>query len=340
MKISQLLLTAAAMLTSAVLIPTAQAQADISYKYNFVKLEYPGALSSFPLGINALRQIVGVRIDAQGVNHGYLYQNGKFIDIDYPGAAAIPNGGTFTGGINDLGQIAGVFTDAQGYQHGFLRSILPGCEGRTESFCKPSYQKIDVPGAVQTKGIDFELGEGLGTGAAGINDQGEVVGLYATPGKYSAAFKLSHGKFTSIDDPASSHLPGNGSRAFSINLFGDIAGAYIKQANASAPPVNDGFVFNGRDFIPVHVPNSELGGFGTQANGINDLQEVTGVYSDPQGTFHGLYWAGGQSFKLDYPNAPYSENHGINDRGDITGAYIIDLTYAYHGFVAYRKDGL
>ena len=330
-KLSQLIMTGITMLVSANFVSTAQAQADISYQYNFVKLDYPGAPVSFPLAINIFRQIVGVQIDAKGVSHGYLYQNGKFTDINYPGASQIPGGGTFTGGLNDLGQVAGLFTDSKGFQHGFVR-----CE-----FCKPEYQQIDVPGAVQTMGIEFETGVGLGTAALGINDEQDVVGLYAAAGDYSAGFKLSHGKFTTVDDPLSSHLPGNGSRLFTINNFGDIAGAYIKQANATSPQFSEGFLFNGKEYIPVSVPNAEMGGFGTQANGLNDLQQVVGVYTDPQGQFHGLFWAGRQSFKLDYPGVFYSENHSINLRGDITGAYIVDFTGEnYRGFVAYRKDGL
>ena len=330
-KLSKLLMTGITMLVSANFVSTAQAQADISYQYNFVKLDYPGAPVSYPLSINIFRQIVGVRFDAKGVGHGYLYHNGKFTDIDYPGASQIRGGGTFTGGINDLGQVAGIFTDAQGFQHGFIR-----CE-----FCEPVYRPIDVPGAVQTMDIEFETGFGLGTAAIGINDEQEVVGLYATADHYSAGFKMSHGKFTSIDDPLSSHLPGFGSRLFTINNFGDIAGAYIKQANATSPPVSEGFLFNGKDYIPISLPNADMGGLGTQASGLNDLQQVVGVYTDPQGQFHGLFWAGGQSCKLDYPGVPYSENHAINARGDITGAYIVDLTGPnYRGFVAYRKDGL
>lgn len=64
-----------------------------------------------------------------------------------------------------------------------------------------------------------------------------------------------------------------------------------------------------------------------------------GVFTDPQGNFHGLFWAGRQSFTLDYPHMPYSECHSINAQGDITGAYISDLTGPnYRGFVAYLKD--
>jgi probable HAF family extracellular repeat protein len=139
----------------------ANAQPSISWAYDFVKLDYPGAAVSFPLGINATRQIVGVRIDAAGVNHGYFYSNGKFTDIDFPGAAAIPGGGTFTGGINDRGDVAGVYTHRKGFQHGFMRTYAPGCD-QTNSHCQPAFHTIDVPGAVQTQKYRFRARYGIG----------------------------------------------------------------------------------------------------------------------------------------------------------------------------------
>ena len=320
-------------------VSTAQAEPSVAWRYDFVKIDYPHSLASFPLGINSKRQIIGVRVDTNGVNHGYLYQNGKFTDIDYPGASQIPGGGTFTGGINDDGDVAGLFTDGQRFQHGFVRTAPDGCLSDWDTRCKPVYRQIDVPGAAQTKDIFFETGTGLGTAAIGIDNQQTVVGIYATQGLYSVGFALSHGRFTTIDDPASGHTPGNGSRVFAVNDFGAVAGAYSTQASPTAPQINGGFLFNGYEYIPVNVPGSEKGGFGTQANGVNNRQEVVGVFSDPQGTFHGLVWTFGQSFILDYPNAPYSECHSINAQGDITGAYITDLSGAnYRGFVAFLKN--
>ena len=64
-----------------------------------------------------------------------------------------------------------------------------------------------------------------------------------------------------------------------------------------------------------------------------------GVYTDPVGTFHGMLWAGGQAFSIDYPGVPYTELHSINATGDVTGAYIVDPSGEnYRGFVAYRKN--
>jgi hypothetical protein len=311
---------------AAVLFPIwfANAQPSISWAYDFVKLDYPGAAVSFPLGINATRQIVGVRLRIS-----ISPEQPRFPVVALSPAAL----------INDRGDISGVYTDQKGFQHGFMRTYAPGCD-ESNSHCQPAFHTIDVPGAVQTQNIVFELGTGLGSAAVGINNLQDVVGLYATKGLYPAGFKLSHGSFTTgIDDPASSHSEGNGSRLFAINDLGFIAGAYQTDPIPAAPfGVSHGFMFAGGNYIPVYVPGSEQGGFGTQANGINIFLEVVGVYTDPMGTFHGMLWAGGQPFSVDYPGAPYSEVHSINAGGDLTGAYIVDLTGEnYRGFVAYRK---
>ena len=338
---------ALSVLIAATFVSPAQAQPSIAYRYNFVKIDYPKAPASFPLSINSKRQIIGVWIDANGVYHGYLYQGGKFTNIEYPGALQIQGGGTFTAGLNDRGDISGTFKDKDGYQHGFIRTLPEDCDDDRDGKCKPIYRQIDVPGAAKTKDVPFELGTGLGTGVAGINNYQDVVGLYATheAAPYSLGFKLSHGRFTTIDDPASGHTVGTGSRTFSLNDYGDVVGAYSKQTSASPYPINGGFVFDGKEYISVYVKDSEKGYFGTQANGINNRQEVVGVFSDPLGIFHGLYWVRHQSFTLDYPNEPFTECHSINAKGDITGAYLSrpDLYdpkfgFAYRGFVAFLKD--
>jgi probable HAF family extracellular repeat protein len=337
--LSRLLTAGTAFLMASSFAALTQAQTNIASRYEFVKLDYPNAPASYPLGINSSRQIVGARIDLKGVFHGYLYANGTFTDIDYPGASQIPGGGTITGGINDLGAIAGTFSDAKGFQHGFLRTVPLGCANSQDSRCKPIYQQLDVPGAAQTTGIVFETGPGLGTAASGINLEGNVVGMYATQGLYSAGFEYANGKYISIDDPASAHVPGLGSRVFEVNDFGVMVGSYESQATPASRPISNGFVYFGYQYIPVFVDGSDKGGFGTQANGINDLGEVVGVFTDQKGVFHGFLWALGQAFSLDFPNVPYTEAHGINIRGDITGAYLPDMSeHSYHGFVAYRKN--
>src|SRR5439155_13125714 len=118
-------------------------------------------------GINNSGEMVGNIIDNAGVNHGFLFQDGAFTQIDVPGASH-----TFTFGINDKDEIVGFYIDSGGAQHGYLRTD----DG--------SFITIDVPGATATN-------------LRGINDQGSITGDYRNASVTHAfvcrgAIKISH----------------------------------------------------------------------------------------------------------------------------------------------------
>jgi probable HAF family extracellular repeat protein len=115
----------------------------------FVPIEFPGAMFTTAIGINARGQIVGGFRDAGGVIHGFLLDKGVFtqIDVDLPGATR-----TEPTGINAHGQIVGNFTDADGARRGFL---LDG----------GVFTPINVPGATTTT-------------VFGITDRGQIVGFF------------------------------------------------------------------------------------------------------------------------------------------------------------------
>jgi hypothetical protein len=90
--------------------------------------------------------------------------------------------------------------------------------------------------------------------------------------------------------------------------------------------------------VPIDVPDSDRGGFGTQVNGITNGNVAGGVYSDPSGRFHGFLWSKGKFYRVDCPNKPYSEVNGLNTRGDVTGDYASEKQgNTLIGFVAFRK---
>ena len=83
-------------------------------KGTYATIDFPGALATDALGINAAGQIVGHYLDGF-TQHGFLLDEGTFTTVDPPGS-------TFTEaiGINAAGQIVGDYMDASGTQHGFL----------------------------------------------------------------------------------------------------------------------------------------------------------------------------------------------------------------------------
>jgi probable HAF family extracellular repeat protein len=116
---------------------------------SFTPIEFPGAMFTTAIGINARGQIVGGFRDAGGVIHGFLLDKGVFtqIDVDLPGATR-----TEPTGINAHGQIVGNFTDASGARRGFL--LYGGV-----------FTPVNVPGATATT-------------VFGITDRGQIVGFF------------------------------------------------------------------------------------------------------------------------------------------------------------------
>ena len=316
-------------------------QQSLNGLYTFQKFEYPGATISFPIGINNLRQIVGFWYDNNFVPHGYVWTAGKFTTIDYPSTPAAPVTGTITPGINDRGDIVGLYFDANGYQHGFTFRRPDGCPATATDEtpgCKGIYKPLDVPGATQVMGGEFEFGPGLGSAAFGTNNLRQVVGEFGTQNQSSNGFLEQNGEFTVINNPLSSHIPGeDGTKCLGVSNFGVMACNYLTQAYAGAGSITHGFLRRGSVDIPVEFPGSPNYGFGTQVSGVNSLNVAVGIYGDKAG-YNGFIWVDGRFFTLNFPGMPYSELHSINDRGDVTGAFATDAEGEnLFGYVAFSK---
>ncbi len=152
-------------------------------------LQVPGAISSLLTGINRSDEMVGVYEDSADIAHGFLYSEGKFTTIDYPGATQ-----TGAEAINDSGSIVGWY-ESNGI-HGFL-------------YDRGNYSSIDFPGA-----------QGF-TAAIGINSVGEIVGYWTDNSSMDHGFLLNGNTFTSLDFPQA-----QGTSAAGINDVGQITGNY------------------------------------------------------------------------------------------------------------------
>ena len=307
------------------------AQQNISSRYSYQDVNYPNSIYSVPLGINNLRVVAGTYIDVHGVFHGFKWRAGTFTQIDNPKGI-----GTTAGGINDRGDIVGTYIDAKGFQHGYKLASPELCLVEdARPACKQVFTEFDFPGAVQNQ-IPFELGPGLGTAGIGINDLGEVVGMYAA-GVYSNGFVEFRGSYKAIDNPSASHKTGNGTKCFTVSNIGVLACDYITQKTPTSPQITHGFLKDGPLNIPIDFPGADKLGFGTQISGVNIFGTAVGTYFDGA-TLHALMWVGGKFFIADVPGTPYNELHAINDRGDITGAYGTDPSgQVLRGFVAFPR---
>ncbi len=125
-----------------------------SYSFTYTTIDYPGACGTFAYGINNSGQIVGSwsqpgtgisPCDPAASSRGYLYTDGAFTNVDFPGAVS-----TMAVGINNLGTIVGQWMDQNSNTHGFL--LING-----------SYSSLDYPNALIT--VPY-----------GINDDNQIAG--------------------------------------------------------------------------------------------------------------------------------------------------------------------
>jgi uncharacterized membrane protein len=186
----------------------------------------------------------------------------SFTTLDVPGAG-FP-GFTTPLDVNDRGQVVGeYFTGADvGVDHGFL-------------YDAGSYTTIDVPGAT-------------GTGAAAINDKGEIVGSTFPSHGVENGFIYDSGNFTILAVPgATSTL------ADDINNRGQVVGTY-----SNGSPGELSYLYDNATYTTIDVPGSTF----TFATSINDQGEVAGNYSDSNGG-HGFVYENGTFTTIDVSGA-------------------------------------
>jgi probable HAF family extracellular repeat protein len=150
----------------------------------------PGALLTEATGINNFGTVVGFYLDADGLRHGFILQNGNYTTYDYPGALR-----TLLTRVNDRGQMTGIWVGTDQQRHGFLLQ-----NGVATS--------IDVPGALNTR-------------TGGINNLGDIVGYYDDADLVSHGYLLKDGVFTTLDFPGAFDTA-----LLDINDHGVIAGTF------------------------------------------------------------------------------------------------------------------
>jgi probable HAF family extracellular repeat protein len=174
-----------------------------------------------------------------------------------------------------------------------------------------AFVPIDVPGATLTV-------------AHGINGGGQLVGFFETSGAGAPhGFLDSGGSFTPIDVPGA---------PFTIALGINTGGQIVGQAGAH------GFLDSGGSFASIDVP----GAGATAALGINTTGQIVGEFTDATSLSvsrftdltgrHGFLESGGSFTLIDVPGALGTIASGINDLGQIVGAFT-DAAGKTHGFL-------
>jgi uncharacterized membrane protein len=194
------------------------------------------------------------------VGHGYLFTNGVFTNIDFPGATECR-----ANGINNSGDIVG----------SYLTGTNSAVRGRGFILRGGAYTPIEFPGASLTE-------------AWRINDRGEIIGRYFGGDGNPHIYRLTKTNFVTIDYPGATNRTAVGytSPVGGFNNHGDIVSAYCSASNCELETTNalHGFVFSKGVFTTLDVP----GAAGTVAFGINDAGDIVGGYTDERFRVHGF----------------------------------------------------
>jgi probable HAF family extracellular repeat protein len=187
---------------------------------------------------------------------------------------------------------------------------------------------IDHPGAAT---IPSTPDGQTGTGTLGINDRGQIVGVYEGRDRVVRHFVRDRtGRFAVIDDPPGTNNDRLSYETVDVNNRGEIVGFY----NDDEGFTTTGFVRTRKGrFTDINVPGSRV----TGPFRINDRHQVVGLYVDGAGAVHGFLLDDGEFATIDVPGAAATGVLGINDRGQMVGFYV-DARGAYHGFVR-QRDG-
>jgi probable HAF family extracellular repeat protein len=210
-------------------------------------------------------QIVGFYTDNNtGITHGFLDLDGTQVTVDDPlgGIKNVTAPLQNLLGVNDENQAAGFWVDNNGNENGFVVQFNASATSFEFTEVPPSTFK----GAVATQ-------------VSNINDEHVVCGFWSDKNK------VSHGFFGKLGGPYHSfHVSIGGVKAASTQAFGcNNNGAIVGQFADSDGNLH-GFLFEAGAFTQFDAPGSSqvpvLGVQGTLVNGINDLGDIVGFFSN------------------------------------------------------------
>jgi hypothetical protein len=259
--------------------------------------DYPGpGNSTLPQNINERGDIVGIYIDSNQVNRGFV----RFSDGSFSAPIVEPKtlGFTQARSINSSGTICGDYFGSDFNIHGFFLT-------------NGTFTEYDVAGAPNTF-------------VQGINDPADFAGIFGDSfnGPFQAFVSIG-GTITSFTVPGATSTLAyqlNNSNQLVVGYYVDSSGilhGYYRDKNGA-----------------LHFPIDPPGSVGTVLFGPNDRNWVVGRYADSLGVTHGLFFVPpDRFFTFDYPGSTFTSLNGINAQGFICGRYT-DASEIAHGFIA------
>jgi probable HAF family extracellular repeat protein len=223
----------------------------------------------------------------------FLKDGDRYLKFDHPDAV----GETAAGSVNDRGQIVGRYTNTPSVQD-------PTATNRGYLLDRGRLTRLDPPGAVSSQ-------------AVGINNRGQVVGEYRDAAGTYHGYLWERGRFTTIDRPGAA-----ATSLRAINDRGQILGAYADDLSMR-PDTFHGFVLDRGRVRTFDAPAGTL----MLPSDLNSRGQIAGSTLTDVATLAGARGfllakgAGGPFTPIDVPGAPRNLVFGLNDRGQLVGAY-------------------
>jgi len=243
------------------------------------------ALETDTYGVNNAGVIVGDYVDSASVQHGMILAGKKLTTVNNKACSAISGtGGISFFGVNSAGAAAGWCTSSKtGQDIGFV-------------YAKGKFTAVSFP-------------KSSGTEATGINDKGEVVGLYLDSVGATHGFSKIGKKYTSLDVKG-----GSNTVAWGVNNAGQIT---VYTTNSSG--TFDSYLVTGKKFKNINNPLAK-GGTGTIVHTPANNGDIDGTYYNSAGSEMGWVLHKGKYYDVVDPGG-VTRADGLNDKSELVGRY-------------------
>ena len=226
----------------------------------FTPTNFPGSVQTQVTGLNNTGTLVGfwapTNLGAGDPNFGFYEKGGVFTTVINPSTPSPATGVNQLLGVNNSNVAVGFYNDAAGNSHGYTYNIGAN-----------TFAAVNDPNAVSLT-------------AAGINNAGDIVGFFADAGGVTHGFLDVGGSFTTLNAPGA-----DTTQLLGVSNNGLIVGLEMAGGNTH------GVIYNEKTHSWT-VLDAPLGIDNTIFNGVNDLGQIVGFYTDGKGNTNGLLLSG------------------------------------------------
>jgi hypothetical protein len=269
-----------------------------SLTFKFTTVDVPGAMETYPGGVNNAGVTVGLYIDKSSAAHGFILNGKKLTRLDHPKG----KGMTFANSLNPNGAISvvGAYVNSSGNELGYL-------------YKNGKYS--DIPGPPGTVALN----------PTSINDTGAIVGEYGDSNGVVHGFLLKGKKYTTLDVPGASETVATGidKNGWIVMYWADSKGVIESSLTKN----------NGKTYKTINVP----GAAGSLASDLDAAGDVTYEWLDSSNLGHGALLHAGKYYKFDHPKGVQTYGGGINDKNLIVGGFQAVSQGPFQGFKAAYK---